>query len=74
MQHVIGVHNYVTSFACIFPIQLQMRNLCCVWTFAWFDLITGYVAAMALALLALRRHKLFGLSWQVLLCRRSIGS
>jgi ABC-type sugar transport system permease subunit len=37
------------------------------WTIAWFDLVTGYVAAMGLALLAVRRRKLFGLSRQVLL-------
>jgi cellulose synthase/poly-beta-1,6-N-acetylglucosamine synthase-like glycosyltransferase len=37
------------------------------WTVAWFDLVTGYAAAMALALLAVRRRKLFHLCRQVLL-------
>ncbi len=37
------------------------------WTIAWFDLITGYLAAMALGLLALRRRGLGRLSWQILL-------
>ena len=37
------------------------------WGIAWFDLVTGYVAAMMLAFIAVRRRGLFGLSWQVLL-------
>ena len=31
------------------------------WTVAWFDLVAGYLAAMALALLAARRRRLFRL-------------
>ena len=37
------------------------------WTVAWFDLVAGYLAAMALALLAARRRRLFRLTWHVLL-------
>jgi len=37
------------------------------WTIAWFDLVTGYAAAMALGFLAVRRRGLANLSWQVLL-------
>ena len=37
------------------------------WTIAWFDLVAGYLAAMALALLAARRRRLFRLTWHVLL-------
>jgi len=37
------------------------------WSVAWFDLVTGYLAAMALALLAARRRRLFRLTWHVLL-------
>lgn len=36
------------------------------WTVAWFDLVAGYLAAMALALLAARHRGLFRLSWHVL--------
>jgi len=37
------------------------------WTIAWFDLVTGYLAAMALGFLAVRRRGLATLSWQILL-------
>jgi cellulose synthase/poly-beta-1,6-N-acetylglucosamine synthase-like glycosyltransferase len=37
------------------------------WGVAWFDLITGYLAAMTLAFLALRRRGLVGLYGQILL-------
>lgn len=37
------------------------------WTIAWFDLVTGYAAAMALAFLAARRRGLGRLSWEILL-------
>jgi len=37
------------------------------WTIAWFDLISGYLAAMALGLIAVRRRGLGRLSWQILL-------
>ena len=37
------------------------------WGVAWFDLITGYLAAMTLAFLALRRRGLVGLYRQILL-------
>ena len=38
-----------------------------LWTVAWFDLVVGYGAAMALAGIAARRRGLKGLTWQLAL-------